>query len=344
MIVAMDNDDRKPRPRKKPGEPLSDPPTAPKAAPQPQPPGADAASAPVPALKRAGTAPGAGRPDGADAAFAVNRLTALAHELSNLLDGSMRCLKQAQGSVERSPAAVGGQVRDSRPTNPSSNGFAQGGGDVLRRLDTVYKAMEQMAGLVRSTMAALSAGACIGPRHGLVEDWSLSDAIEHAADVMRPVAEDQGIAIEVSVDGRLTSLSAGSIYAVLTAGVRNAIEAVKGTARKAGQVRIEARLEEPAAKNGVSASTKWVRIDIVDDGIGPPSLPPGQEKRVMEFGFSTKMTGLGIGLAMARDIVADLGGTLELRRRPADNGLLPGRGPGAVLRVRYPVPARRGGV
>ena len=47
-------------------------------------------------LRHAGTAPTA---DPTDASFAAARLTALTHDLANLLDGSMRCLGLAERTL-----------------------------------------------------------------------------------------------------------------------------------------------------------------------------------------------------------------------------------------------------
>jgi signal transduction histidine kinase len=302
----------------------------------------------APVLRRATPASATDRPQGGDASFVANRLTALAHELSNLLDGSMRCLRQARDTLapDRAPAPV--DPSPSRRVEPAGRAVAPVGPDMpsglARRLDTVYRAMEQMAGLVRSTMAGLTPGTFLGARRGLVEDWSLADAIEHAAEVMRPLAAEHGIVVEVSVDARLSSASAGSVYAILTAGIRNAIESIRLVERReagGGLVRIEGRMDDGPgeAPTGHAGNTRWARIDIADDGVGPPTLPQGEEGRVMEYGFTTKATGLGIGLAVAADLIADLGGRIDLLPRPSAAGGT--RLAGAVLRIRFPVRGRR---
>src|SRR5262245_45234470 len=91
-----------------------------------------------PVLRRARSAAGMGEVEGADAAFAAARLTALVHDLANLLDGSMRCLALAEREGE------GGGTR------------------LVERLRTVQGAMEQMAALVRGAMDGVAADAGLG--------------------------------------------------------------------------------------------------------------------------------------------------------------------------------------
>ena len=64
-------------------------------------------------------------PDAVDGPFVVERLTALTHDLANLLDGSMRCLGLARRALGRELAVVGvDEIEESR-----------------RQVDTVYGAL-----------------------------------------------------------------------------------------------------------------------------------------------------------------------------------------------------------
>jgi sensor histidine kinase regulating citrate/malate metabolism len=93
-----------------------------------------------------------------------------------------------------------------------------------------------------------------------------------------------------------------------------------------------------------------VMITIEDDGEG---LVPGRrasgrngthhreagpsraDGKVFRLGYTTKPGGSGIGLSLCRDVIEQIGGTIELLARPRDPGS--GRG-GAVLSMCYPVP------
>jgi two-component system sensor kinase FixL len=63
-----------------------------------------------------------------------------------------------------------------------------------------------------------------------------------------------------------------------------------------------------------SAGDNHARVRVQDRGKG---LPPGFEAQVFEPFFSTKATGLGMGLAIARSIVESHGGTIQLESDPS---------------------------
>jgi signal transduction histidine kinase len=73
-----------------------------------------------------------------------------------------------------------------------------------------------------------------------------------------------------------------------------------------------------------SAGDNRAQIRVQDQGRG---LPPGTEAQVFEPFFSTKTTGLGMGLAIARSIVESHGGTILLENDPA----------GVVVTINLPV-------
>jgi len=73
-----------------------------------------------------------------------------------------------------------------------------------------------------------------------------------------------------------------------------------------------------------AAGDNHARIRVRDQG---PGLPAGYETQVFEPFFSTKATGLGMGLAIARSIVESHGGTIHLE---SDS-------PGAVVTINLPV-------
>ena len=63
-----------------------------------------------------------------------------------------------------------------------------------------------------------------------------------------------------------------------------------------------------------SSGNSHARILVRDHGTG---LPPGSEAQVFEPFFSSKATGLGMGLAIARSIIESHGGTIQLESDPA---------------------------
>jgi signal transduction histidine kinase len=74
---------------------------------------------------------------------------------------------------------------------------------------------------------------------------------------------------------------------------------------------------EPAAEGS------HLLVEVIDTGRG---MADDEIRDAFEPYFSTKETGLGIGLALTRKIVADHGGTVELSSEP-------GRGTTALIRL-----------
>jgi sensor histidine kinase regulating citrate/malate metabolism len=74
-----------------------------------------------------------------------------------------------------------------------------------------------------------------------------------------------------------------------------------------------------------------VVFEVMDNGVGPPAKSKVKGRSVFEYGVSGKNGGSGIGLALCREVVEGLGGTIELLTRTDGKR-------GAVLRVRYPAP------
>ncbi len=227
------------------------------------------------------------------------RLTVLVHELSGLLDGSMRHMAML--------------VRESE--------HGGDGAPVSGRLRTVQAAMEKMADAIRH-----AAG---GPPTAWLQHacgLSLADAARYAAGIMEPVAQDRGIAVRTESGVELEGLPPGHMYSVLVNALRNAIEACVAAGHQSGghEIVLVARAEQ-------RGFVQWAVLEVWDTGVGPPpSASVSEARRVFEPGFTTKAGGVGVGLALSRQIVEQLGGFITLSGR--EDG--PKRG--AVLRVAYP--------
>lgn len=281
-------------------------------------------------------------------------MTALVHELANLLDGTLRTLelarRQAHASAETSPSerAVPGQVP----------GSVLPRGDIGRRLDVVHTGMSHMVSLLRE-MSGFSSDARsllaepdpiptsdTDDEHPAGRGLSrgvptLAEAVNHAAEVLEPVAADLNIRIHVDLPTSFQRLAARGLFGVVAGAIRNAIESIEqarlsdgpapGSADAAsGPISAGGAIQ---INGGMTDDQAGVWIEIADDGIGFPAASGLDPARCFEIGYTTKPGSSGIGLAVARDTVRRLGGTIALG--PRDPGT-PGRR-GAVLRVEWPI-------
>lgn len=239
---------------------------------------------------------------GSTAGEAADRLSVLTHELGGLLDGSLRWLTMVSRSLGNNDEAE--RVRG--------------------QLGTVRASLVRMGELVRT------ASGTKGPRFGFGgfgPGPSVAEAASHAVDVVRPRAAELGVTIGLEISPGAATSPAGPLYSVLLNGLRNAIESIEqALGGQPGEGAISMRLRDEAVDGGTV-----VVIEINDDGLGPPADDAG---RVFEPGFSTRGeagAGRGIGLALSKQIVDELGGSIELR---AGDGS--GRRRGAALIVRTP--------
>lgn len=240
-----------------------------------------------------------------------DRLGVLVHELAGLVEGSTRQValllrSRVEAQVSRAEDDLGEQ-----------------------RLRTLLAALERMAEAIRHASGA-------APSAWLQASYSasLADAVQYGAGILEPLASERGVRLEVSVDPSLAGVAPGHMYTVVVNAVRNALESIgqrrAGNLRgvsvpEAGRIDVRAQLEQRKGRG-------WVRLEVHDTGAGPPT--EATDRRVFEPGFSTKAGGLGVGLALARQIVEQSGGTIELL---AAGG--PAWAPGAVLRVLFPADA-----
>jgi len=122
-------------------------------------------------------------------------------------------------------------------------------------------------------------------------------------------AEGLGVALEVAIDEDPMTVrcDADLIKQVLLNLVRNAIEAAAiGTHKK---VLLSARHDEGERWSSISSTGRVVVFEVFDTGGGITS--DNQEKLFKPF-FSTKSTGLGLGLASSAKIVRQHHGLLEV--------------------------------
>lgn len=242
---------------------------------------------------------------------AADQLTALAHDLSNMLDGSMRWLSLAAAAM---PASERAQDLDDLSK-------------AREQINTVLSTLERMTTMVNAAMRSRSVP--IGsPLLGVSGASTVAMIIDHAVDVVRPLATAAGVQVKVRIDPRAGRLPAGPLYTVVLNGLFNAVQSIgRATSTDAldpgGLIEVIAR---------VDAAREETVIEILDDGVG--LAQEARHSRAFEHGVSTQPDHQGIGLAMAKQIVEQIEGVITLAQR---EDRASSQRPGAVLRVVVPL-------
>lgn len=224
----------------------------------------------------------------------------LAHELANLLDGSLRHLGIAIDTLSQSPPA---------PEKPLVDE------DLLQRLQTTDRSMRQMASLIHAWMRSAPQ-----PRDLFEQTQTLVQTLQQVVEIHQPSAERHGITLRLEVDPVAEKLPAGPVFPVVANALLNSIEAIAGmtgnnTKQAAHQITVSARCE---------AGQVW--LIVTDDG---PGLDANMlnEQGALHIGRTTKPNGHGLGLTLGQQIAQSLDGRLTLTNRPEG---------GAQLILRYP--------
>lgn len=133
-----------------------------------------------------------------------------------------------------------------------------------------------------------------------LERWPIEQIVEESLKMVREVLGRKGITVERTCAAGLPPVlvDADKLRQVFLNVLRNAYEALEG----GGTIRIAC----DAVRDG--ARTR-VRIRIADDG---PGIPDKVRPNIFEPFFTTKPFGFGLGLANARKIVEQHGGTIAV--------------------------------
>ena len=233
----------------------------------------------------------------ADQLAAVGQLAAgLAHELRNPL----MCMKTLVQSTRRRRQGAHLDADDVRILD-----------EEITRLDKLLQAFLDFA-----------RPASLEP-----QDVDLADVVHQTVEVLSKKAEVRDITIECRLPegALLLEADATQIRQVLLNLLLNALDAVDN----GGKVWVEAIAEGDAQvfldTDGRKQTCVYLRVS--DNG---PGLPRDERDRIYEPFFSTKDTGLGLGLAISQRIIDAHGGQLVASDR---------RGGGAVFEIQLPLRA-----
>jgi two-component system sensor histidine kinase HydH len=143
-----------------------------------------------------------------------------------------------------------------------------------------------------------------------LELTDVKSLVERSARLIEPQAKDKQVTIEVN--GLNSSAAAlcnpAQLNQVLLNLVLNALEAVDN----GGSIFL-----------GLKEHATMVEITVSDTG---PGLPEAQQDRIFEAFYTTKTNGAGLGLAVSRELLENMGGRLYHR----------GTGPGATFVIELP--------
>ncbi|MBX3027099.1 GAF domain-containing protein [bacterium] len=143
---------------------------------------------------------------------------------------------------------------------------------------------------------------------------AVDEMVAEALRALRAQIQAQAIAVEVDIDPELpaAAVDRGQIVEVLLVLLSNAIEAMAG----GGRLSVRARRSDDG---------RHLQLDVRDSGIG---ISPAQQARLFHLFATTKPTGTGLGLAVAKKIVERHGGRIGATSAP---------GEGTCFTVRLPL-------
>ncbi len=216
----------------------------------------------------------------------------IAHEIKNPLT-------PIQLSAERIRRRYGKVITEDRAV------FDQCTETIIRQVGDIGRMVDEFSSFARMPKPELKP---IDLREALHE---ASFLVEVSKSDIRIERDFSAVPLIGQFDARLLSQAFGNV-------IKNAAEAIEGTERNDGVIRISAH------GNG-----KAIQVDVVDNGKG---LPRENRQRLLEPYMTTREKGTGLGLAIVKKIIEDHGGHLELHDAPPEfHG-----GQGALIRIVLP--------
>jgi len=137
----------------------------------------------------------------------------------------------------------------------------------------------------------------------------LRDVVDGSTELLRPLAEKQGIALQASMPAGSVPVCVDvtQIQEVLANLVMNAVQAMPN----GGHVTVDVRQGAADVSGGPGGATReWASVSVVDQGEG---IDERNLKSLFEPFFTTKGRdqGTGLGLSIAREIISNHGGWID---------------------------------
>lgn len=135
---------------------------------------------------------------------------------------------------------------------------------------------------------------------GFEEEVYFNDLISQVIEVLKPAAVKKRISVSVDVGEGLYVLAVRSkIAQVLLNILKNAYDAFDGSSQESPKVSIRVFI----------SGDSEVYLEISDNGIG---IDEENQKRIFEYGFTTKDNGHGFGLHSVAMMAEDMGGSIKI--------------------------------
>ncbi|WP_066500429.1 sensor histidine kinase [Bradyrhizobium macuxiense] len=129
----------------------------------------------------------------------------------------------------------------------------------------------------------------------------VEDVVRQALSLAEPELQASQVAALTEFQDSLAyiSVDAAQLQQVILNLIRNGIDATSSSAPEMRRLRLTTKVREGSA----------VLISIQDSG---PGIPAGDRERIFDAFFTTKTSGMGLGLAISRTIMENHGGSLRL--------------------------------
>jgi two-component system, NtrC family, sensor kinase len=144
----------------------------------------------------------------------------------------------------------------------------------------------------------------------------INSALDHSLGMLADSLSQQQVTVKREYQVLpLLECAAAPLNQVFLNLLMNALQAIEGTGRRSGTIRVTTHADE-----------REIVVDIADDGSG---IPPDVVPRIFDPFFTTKPVGrgTGLGLSITHGIVADHGGRIDVESNP---------GVGSRFRVHLP--------
>lgn len=172
--------------------------------------------------------------------------------------------------------------------NPSLNDLAREKARIIydesRRLDVILTSILNFARPTEQDMG----------------EFAAEDVARQTVELMAIGSEERGINVVIDIEPQLPKVrgNAENLKQCLINLVKNAMEAM----HEGGVLTMTVRADEG-----------FVRLQVADTG---PGIAPDIQEKVFSPFFTTKHSGAGLGLAMTRKVIDDMGGRVHLDSRP----------------------------